>query len=43
MKIIAQQTDTLNTYDFWNNVIEKDYIHAMAINVALTKDNRVVS
>jgi len=43
MKIIAQQTDALNTYDFWNNVIEKDYIYAMAINIALTKDNRVVT
>lgn len=43
MKIIAQQTDALNTYDFWNNVIENDYIYAMALNVALTKDNRVVT
>jgi len=43
MRIIAQQTDALNTYDFWNNVIEKDYIDSMAINIALTKDNRVVT
>ena len=43
MKIIAQQTDALNTYDFWDNVIEKDYIDAMALNIALTKDNRVVT
>lgn len=43
MKIIAQQTDALNTYDFWNNVIEKDYIYAMALNVALTQDNRILT
>ena len=43
MKIIAQQTDALNTYDFWNNVIEKDYIDAMALNVALTKDNQILT
>lgn len=43
MKIIAQQTDALNTYDFWNNVIEKDYINSMGLNIALTKDNRVVT
>lgn len=43
MRIIAQQTDALNTYDFWNNVIEKDYIDSMALNIALTKDNRVVT
>lgn len=43
MRIIAQQTDALNTYDFWNNVIEKDYIDSMALNIALTKDDRVVT
>lgn len=43
MKIIAQQTDAFNTYVFWNNIIEKDYIYAMSINIALTKDNRVVT
>lgn len=43
MRIIAQQTDALNTYDFWNNVIKKDYIDSMALNIALTKDNRVVT
>ena len=43
MRIIAQQTDALNTYDFWNNVIDKDYIDSMALNIALTKDNRVVT
>ena len=43
MRIIAQQTDALNTYDFWNNVIEKEYIDSMALNVALTKDNKVVT
>lgn len=43
MRIIAEQTDALNTYDFWNNVIEKDYIDAMALNIALTKDDKVVT
>lgn len=43
MRVIAQQTDALNTYDFWNNVIEKDYIYAMALNVAFTRDNRVLT
>lgn len=43
MRIIAQQTDALNTYDFWNNVTEKDYIDAMALNVALTKDNQILT
>lgn len=43
MRIIAQQTNALNTYDFWNNVTNKDYIDAMAINIALTKDDRVIT
>lgn len=43
MRIIAQQTDALNTYDFWDNVINKDYIDSMGLNVALTKDDRVVT
>lgn len=43
MKIIAQQTDALNTYDFWNNVIYKDYIDAMTLNVALTSDNQILT
>lgn len=43
MRIIAGQTDALNTYDFWNNVIAKDYIDAMALNIALTRDNRVLT
>jgi len=43
MRIIAQQTDALNTYDFWNNVTNQDYIDSMALNIALTKDDRVVT
>lgn len=43
MKIIAQQTNYLNTYDFWNNIIKKDYIHGMSINIALTKDNQILT
>lgn len=43
MRIILQQTDALNAYDFWNNVKTKDYINAIAINIALTKDNKVVT
>lgn len=43
MKIIAQQTDALNTYDFWNNVINKDYIDAIGLNVALTRDNKILT
>lgn len=43
MRIIAQQTDALNTYDFWNNVIDKDYIDAMGLNVAFTKDNGILT
>ena len=42
MKIIAQQTNSLNTYDFRNNVIQKDYIDGMTLNVALTQDNKIL-
>lgn len=43
MKIIAQQTDSLNTYEFWDNVINKDYIYGMSINIALTQDNQILT
>lgn len=43
MKIIAQQTDAMNSYDFWNNVIDKDHIHAMSLNTAFTKDNQILT
>lgn len=43
MKIIAQQTDSLNTYDFWNNVAKKDYIYGMSLNIALTADNQIIT
>ena len=42
MKIIAQQSNSLNTYDFRNNVIQKNYIDGMTLNVALTQDNKIL-
>ena len=43
MRIIAQKTDALNTNDFLNNAIEKDYIDAIALNIAITKDNKILT
>lgn len=43
MKIISQQTDAMNTYDFWNNAIDKNYIDAISLNIAFTKDNQILT
>ena len=43
MKIIAGQTNSSNTDKFRTNVIEKDYINGMTLNVALTKDNKILT
>lgn len=42
MRIIAQKSDTLNTYDFFYNGLTKDYIDALGFNVTYTKDNKIV-
>ena len=43
MKIIAQQNNSSNAHNFWLNVTQKDYIFGMSLNIALTKDNQVIT
>lgn len=43
MRIIAQQTDALNTHDFWDNVASNDFIYGMSLNIAFTQDNQVLT
>ena len=42
MRIIAQKTDILNNEEFIKNATTKDYIYGITINVALTKDNKIL-
>ncbi len=42
MRIIAQKSNALNTEDFLQTSLTKNYIDAMSFNVAYTKDQRVV-
>lgn len=43
MRIIAQQTDALNTYEFWDNVASNDFIDGMSLNIAFTYDNQILT
>ncbi len=43
MRIIAQKTDILNNEEFIKNATTKDYIYGITINVALTKDNKILT
>lgn len=42
MRIIAQKSDTLNTYDFFYNGLTKKYINSLCFSITYTKDNKIV-
>ncbi len=42
MKIIAQKSAAMNSEDFFNNALSKNYIDGINLNVALTSDNKIV-
>lgn len=42
MRIIAQKSNTLSTYDFFYNALTRDYIDAINLSITYTKDNKIV-
>jgi len=42
MRIIAQKSNTLNTNDFIDNVLNTSYISALSLNITYTKDGKIV-
>lgn len=42
MKIIAQKSDILNSYEFFERSLSTEYIDGVSLNVALTEDNNIV-
>lgn len=42
MKIIAQKSDILNSYDFFKQALTSDNIDGVSLNIAYTKDNKLV-
>ncbi|MBE6147081.1 MAG: hypothetical protein E7168_01955 [Firmicutes bacterium] len=43
MKIIVQKTDAKNTTQFLTDFITTNYINGISLNIAITKDNKIVS
>ncbi len=42
MKIIAQKSDALNTDEFFNSSLSKNFVTSISFNVAFTKDEKLV-